>query len=45
MKVAGAMTKFKADQAAFDLRFERFVIKHQSRKALMKRLENLRTAQ
>jgi uncharacterized Zn finger protein len=37
--------QFKTEQAAFDFRFKRFVIKHQSRKALMKRLENLRIAQ
>jgi hypothetical protein len=37
--------QFKTEQAAFDIRFKRFVIKHQSRKALMKRLENLRTTQ
>lgn len=37
--------QFKTEQAAFDLRFKRFVIKHQNRKALMKRLENLRTTQ
>jgi hypothetical protein len=37
--------QFKTEQAAFDLRFKRFVIKHQSRKALMKRLENLRVVE
>jgi hypothetical protein len=37
--------QFKTEQAAFDIRFKRFVIKHQSRKALMKRLDHLRTAQ
>ncbi|WP_340681058.1 hypothetical protein [Paraglaciecola sp.] len=37
--------QFKTQQAAFELRFKRFVIKHQSRKALLKRLKNLLVAQ